>query len=115
MSWSRNVIFAQCPSECLTNILDHCCLAVHMHLLVVRRKFFHRRSADQVNPAEPLVHRLATIRSAWRGSMNRGSRYKWYKRHMHNRNERADKSEPPASTPASTSLQATTFSKLELL
>ena len=65
---------------------------------------------DQVNPGEPLGHRRATIRSALQGSMNRGGRYKRYK---HNRNGCADKSRPPASTPASTSLQATTCSKPE--
>ena len=65
---------------------------------------------DQVNPGEPLGHRQATIRSALQGSMNRGSRYKHYK---HNRNGYADKSKPPALTPASTSLQATTRSKPE--
>ena len=65
---------------------------------------------DQVNPGEPLGHRRATIRSALEGSMNRGGRYKRYK---HNRNGCADKSRPLASTPASTSLQATTRSKPE--
>ena len=65
---------------------------------------------DQVNPGEPLGHRQATIRSALQGSMNRGGRYKHYK---HNRNGCADKNKPPASTPASTSLQATTCSKPE--
>ena len=65
---------------------------------------------DQVNPGEPLGHRRATIRSALQVSMNRGGRYKRYK---HNRNGCADKSKPPALTPASTSLQATTRSKPE--
>ena len=62
---------------------------------------------DQVNPGEPLGHRRATIQSALQGSMNRGGRYK------HNRNGCTDKSKPPALTPASTSLQATTHSKPE--
>ena len=65
---------------------------------------------DQVNLAEPLGHRQATIQSVLRVSMNRGSQYKRYK---HNRNGCADKSEPPASTSASTLLQATTHSKPE--